>query len=180
MKKNLVFPVLAVALLLGFGSVGFASTFTFEDTMVPDPNYLDTSGSLSWTHDLTPYLTGGEIGITHATLQLGMTISGENPFVLGLITGDNNLVGGFSWGSWGSTGDNETLLTPTFTLNQIALNAIQDWKMDTVLQLLLSGTATVNSSTLSVSGPVVPIPTALLLLGSGIVCVVSYRRKSRA
>ncbi len=188
MKKNLVFPVLAVALLLGFGSMGFASDFS--DPLTPVPDSLSTSGFLLWTHDLTPDFGGGEIDISDATLQLDLTISGENSGGLYTITGygigdgigDGIGLGYSPFGSAGFAGKYSSTVVHTWELNDNLLNAIEEGQgMDVVLQLFLfgTGTAKVKSSTLSGSYSVVPIPTALLLLGSGIVCVVSFRRKSR-
>jgi hypothetical protein len=195
MKKNLVFPVLAVALLLGFGSMGFASTFS--DEVTPDPDFRNTSGFLLWTHDLgltdfDPDLLGGEkIEILDpAFLELNVKISGENSFGLYTITGYRIADGigdgiGLGYSPFGSVGKYESSVVHTWELNEDLRNAIEeDRKMNIALQLFLSdtgtATATVNSSILSGDYRLVPIPTALLLLGSGIVCVVSYRRKSRA
>jgi hypothetical protein len=154
MKKNLVFSVLAVALLLGFGSVGFASNFDFTDTVI-------NPGSLSWTHDLTSYLTGVEIEITHATLELELTIilgAGESALVI--VSGGNN-ISFISLGSFTVTASGTYIRS--FSLNQAARNAIEDGQgMDVVLQLFLSGigtgTAEVDSSTLFGSYSVVQAP----------------------
>jgi hypothetical protein len=186
MKKNLFFSVLAVALLLGFGSTGFASSFINELSPLPDP--LSTSDSLLWKHDLTSDFGGAQIDISDARLVLDLEILGENSGGLYTITGYGTGDGigdgiGLGYSPFGSAGKYSSRVVHEWELDDNLLHAIEEGKeLDVVLQLFLfgTGTATVNSSTLSGNASVVPIPTALLLLGSGIVCVVSYRRKSRA
>jgi len=167
----------AGVLFLAMASMSFADSFTFSDT-------VNTSGSLTWTHtldneDFDPNLSGGEvIDITSATLGLDVyiTLSDGGSTEVTILTGDDIYLGNYAVYKDGS-------YTPSFVFNETALDALEeDCSMDIVMRLALGSSATVNSSTLYGAGNIisqgeVPIPSAALLLGSGLIAILTTKRR---
>lgn len=178
MKTHAVISVLVVGFCMFTGFASNVDAFSFTDSVV-NPDFL------TWTHtlendDFDPALSCGEaIEVTAATLTITLNVTLNSGFGVWTATEDSTYLDTLILTETPEGSHTWIIDLADIIHTEEALNAIEE-RSFTVHLIENSGTINdVGPSELTGNSHVVPIPASLLLLGSGLVCVVGLRRKSR-
>ncbi|MBW2322470.1 MAG: hypothetical protein JRF41_02950 [Deltaproteobacteria bacterium] len=155
--RNLLIFLSVLMFMIGAGGLAGATTISFTDQHNPAPIILNFANpSHSFTHDINDdgfnplmhEITSAEIWLCMWDAPL---IEGDPPYELFEVT-----LGGYSF--------------------ELAFSILQNDGLINVDINRMAGDFVFNKSTLFVDATVIPIPGAILLLGSGLIGLASFKK----